>query len=171
MPFPRSRSRLRANLRRSAPLLSDNPAVWCGAMSFDLVLKPCCDGCGSTSDLYGSNCKHTTLCLSCGKTMAASRSRCHICGTFITKLIRVCASILYSLLAFSCISLFSRPLLGLCSIDSWVRLLTIRNLMPVWAFGRGLFRSGISLRVSREGFGQDFCVFFHLWDLVFDIKE
>ncbi|RRT80321.1 hypothetical protein BHM03_00011453 [Ensete ventricosum] len=58
-------------------------------MSFDLVLKPCCDGCGSTSDLYGSNCKHTTLCLSCGKTMAANRGRCHLCGAFITKLIRV----------------------------------------------------------------------------------
>ncbi|URD82286.1 Transcription initiation factor IIF subunit alpha [Musa troglodytarum] len=57
-------------------------------MSFDLVLKPCCDGCGSTSDLYGSNCKHTTLCLSCGKTMAANRCRCHLCGAFITKLIR-----------------------------------------------------------------------------------
>ncbi|WOL15601.1 transcription initiation factor IIF subunit alpha-like [Canna indica] len=57
-------------------------------MSFDLVLKPCCDGCGSTSDLYGSNCKHSTLCLSCGKTMAASRGRCHICGAFVTKLIR-----------------------------------------------------------------------------------
>ncbi|CAL9068860.1 unnamed protein product [Musa banksii] len=57
-------------------------------MSFDLVLKPCCDGCGSTSDLYGSNCKHTTLCLSCGKTMAANRGRCHLCGAFITKLIR-----------------------------------------------------------------------------------
>ncbi|RWW45115.1 hypothetical protein BHE74_00049079 [Ensete ventricosum] len=57
-------------------------------MSFDLVLKPCCDGCGSTSDLYGSNCKDTTLCLSCGKTMAANRGRCHLCGAFITKLIR-----------------------------------------------------------------------------------
>ncbi|THU55861.1 hypothetical protein C4D60_Mb11t11120 [Musa balbisiana] len=62
--------------------------VSCAAMSFDLVLKPCCDGCGSTSDLYGSNCKHTTLCLSCGKTMAANRGRCHLCGAFITKLIR-----------------------------------------------------------------------------------
>ncbi|XP_010928148.1 transcription initiation factor IIF subunit alpha [Elaeis guineensis] len=57
-------------------------------MSFDLVLKPSCEGCGSTSDLYGSNCKHTTLCRSCGKTMAENRGRCRMCGAFITKLIR-----------------------------------------------------------------------------------
>ncbi|XP_042381439.1 transcription initiation factor IIF subunit alpha-like [Zingiber officinale] len=57
-------------------------------MSFDLVLKPCCSGCGSATDLYGSGCKHTTLCLSCGKSMVANRGRCQHCGAFITQLIR-----------------------------------------------------------------------------------
>ncbi|XP_072974176.1 transcription initiation factor IIF subunit alpha isoform X1 [Typha angustifolia] len=57
-------------------------------MSTDLVLKPSCEGCGSTSDLYGSNCKHTTLCLSCGKSMAHNRARCLLCGAPITNLIR-----------------------------------------------------------------------------------
>ncbi|OAY63241.1 Transcription initiation factor IIF subunit alpha [Ananas comosus] len=57
-------------------------------MSMDLVLKPACEGCGSTSDLYGTNCKHTTLCLSCGKAKAQNRARCLICGAPITNLIR-----------------------------------------------------------------------------------
>ncbi|KAH0461392.1 hypothetical protein IEQ34_008967 [Dendrobium chrysotoxum] len=57
-------------------------------MSFDLVLKPACEGCGSPSDLYGSNCRHKTLCPSCGKTMAESRTRCNICGVPISRLIR-----------------------------------------------------------------------------------
>lgn len=56
--------------------------------SFDLILKPACEGCGSPSDLYGSNCKHKTLCPSCGKRMAESRARCNVCGVPITKLIR-----------------------------------------------------------------------------------
>ncbi|KAF2302337.1 hypothetical protein GH714_034143 [Hevea brasiliensis] len=49
-------------------------------MSFDLMLKPSCSGCGSTTDLYGSNCKHMTLCLTCGKTMAESLGKCYDCG-------------------------------------------------------------------------------------------
>ncbi|ERN19162.1 hypothetical protein AMTR_s00061p00167160 [Amborella trichopoda] len=57
-------------------------------MSGDLVLKSSCVGCGSNSDLYGSNCKHLTLCQSCGKTMAETRSKCYECGTPITRLIR-----------------------------------------------------------------------------------
>ncbi|KAM0942991.1 putative transcription factor C2H2 family [Dioscorea sansibarensis] len=57
-------------------------------MSFDLVLKPACEGCGSASELYGSTCKHTTLCLPCGKSMAQNHVRCHLCGTPVTKLIR-----------------------------------------------------------------------------------
>ncbi|KAL2932164.1 Transcription initiation factor IIF subunit alpha [Bienertia sinuspersici] len=57
-------------------------------MSFDLVLKPQCGGCGSTNDLYGSNCKHMTLCSSCGKTMAENRGKCYECGTPLTRLIR-----------------------------------------------------------------------------------
>uniref|UniRef100_A0A1D1YDQ2 Transcription initiation factor IIF subunit alpha n=1 Tax=Anthurium amnicola TaxID=1678845 RepID=A0A1D1YDQ2_9ARAE len=56
--------------------------------SFDLLLKPSCGGCGSITDLYGSNCKHMTLCLSCGKTMAENRAKCYECGTIITTLIR-----------------------------------------------------------------------------------
>lgn len=58
-------------------------------MSFDLLLKPTCSGCGSSKDLYGSNCKHLTLCLSCGKTMAENHARCYECGATITRLIRV----------------------------------------------------------------------------------
>lgn len=59
-------------------------------MSFDLVLKPTCGGCGSAADLYGSNCKHMTLCSTCGKTMAESRAKCYECGATLTRLIRVC---------------------------------------------------------------------------------
>ncbi|VAH15740.1 unnamed protein product [Triticum turgidum subsp. durum] len=56
--------------------------------SVDLVLKSACEGCGSTSDLYGTGCKHTTLCSSCGKSMALSRARCLVCSAPITNLIR-----------------------------------------------------------------------------------
>ncbi|PIN21316.1 hypothetical protein CDL12_05978 [Handroanthus impetiginosus] len=57
-------------------------------MSIDLILKPSCI-CGSTVELYGSTCKHMTLCLNCGKTMAENRAKCYECGTPITQLIRV----------------------------------------------------------------------------------
>ncbi|KAI3851863.1 hypothetical protein MKW98_019862 [Papaver atlanticum] len=58
-------------------------------MSFDLNLKPSCGGCGSTSDLYGSNYKHMTLCFNCGKRMTQNRAKCSdYCGTQITRLIR-----------------------------------------------------------------------------------
>ncbi|KAL5576328.1 hypothetical protein UlMin_018027 [Ulmus minor] len=57
-------------------------------MSLDLILKPSCSGCGSTTDLYGSNCKHMTLCLTCGKTMAQNRGKCYDCGAIVTRLIR-----------------------------------------------------------------------------------
>ncbi|KAI3946266.1 hypothetical protein MKW92_035719 [Papaver armeniacum] len=57
-------------------------------MSFDFQLKTLCGGCGSTSDLYGSNCKHMTLCYNCGKRMAQNRAKCFDCGTQITRLIR-----------------------------------------------------------------------------------
>ncbi|KAK2992238.1 hypothetical protein RJ640_005725 [Escallonia rubra] len=49
-------------------------------MSFDLMLKPSCSGCGSTVELYGSNCKHLTLCVSCGKAMAENHGKCYECG-------------------------------------------------------------------------------------------
>lgn len=58
-------------------------------MSFDLLLKPQCSGCGSQVDLYGSNCKHMTLCLTCGKTMAENKAKCFDCGAIATRLIRV----------------------------------------------------------------------------------
>ncbi|THG23322.1 hypothetical protein TEA_001244 [Camellia sinensis var. sinensis] len=45
-------------------------------------------GCGTSKDLYGSNCKHLTLCLSCGKSMAEKHNKCYECGTPITRLIR-----------------------------------------------------------------------------------
>ncbi|XP_022868307.1 transcription initiation factor IIF subunit alpha-like isoform X1 [Olea europaea var. sylvestris] len=57
-------------------------------MSIDLILKPSCSGCGSTVELYGSSCKHLTLCLRCGKAMAENRAECYECGTRITRLIR-----------------------------------------------------------------------------------
>ncbi|PWZ24878.1 Transcription initiation factor IIF subunit alpha [Zea mays] len=57
--------------------------------SADLVLKMACEGCGNTSDLYGTGCKHTTLCSDCGKSMARSRARCLVCSAPITRLIRV----------------------------------------------------------------------------------
>ncbi|KAG6418989.1 hypothetical protein SASPL_121197 [Salvia splendens] len=57
-------------------------------MSIDLILKPSCGACGSTTELYGSTCKHLTLCVSCGKSMAEKRSKCYECGTPITRLIR-----------------------------------------------------------------------------------
>ncbi|KAI3851859.1 hypothetical protein MKW98_019858 [Papaver atlanticum] len=57
-------------------------------MSFDLKLKPSCGGCGSTSDLYGSNCKHMTLCFNCGKRMTQKRAKCSDCGTQTNRLIR-----------------------------------------------------------------------------------
>uniref|UniRef100_A0A0E0M650 Transcription initiation factor IIF subunit alpha n=1 Tax=Oryza punctata TaxID=4537 RepID=A0A0E0M650_ORYPU len=56
--------------------------------SADLVLKAACEGCGSPSDLYGTSCKHTTLCSSCGRSMALSRARCLVCSAPITNLIR-----------------------------------------------------------------------------------
>ncbi|CAN1343782.1 Transcription initiation factor IIF subunit alpha [Linum perenne] len=56
-------------------------------MTIDLVLKPSCR-CGSTSNLYGSNCKHMTLCLDCGKKMAETGSKCYDCGAPVTRLIR-----------------------------------------------------------------------------------
>ncbi|KAI3716864.1 hypothetical protein L1987_68069 [Smallanthus sonchifolius] len=57
-------------------------------MSFDLTLNSSCDGCRSTVELYGSNCKHMTLCVTCGKTMAERKDRCRDCGVTITRLIR-----------------------------------------------------------------------------------
>ncbi|XP_057764988.1 transcription initiation factor IIF subunit alpha-like [Salvia miltiorrhiza] len=57
-------------------------------MSIDLILKPSCGGCGSTDELYGSTCKHLTLCVNCGKSMAEKRLKCYECGTPITRLIR-----------------------------------------------------------------------------------
>ncbi|KAL6567538.1 Transcription initiation factor IIF subunit alpha [Orobanche gracilis] len=57
-------------------------------MSIDLILKPSCDGCRSTVELYGSMCKHLTLCVKCGKTMAENRAKCYGCGNPITRLIR-----------------------------------------------------------------------------------
>uniref|UniRef100_A0A0D2ZX91 Transcription initiation factor IIF subunit alpha n=1 Tax=Brassica oleracea var. oleracea TaxID=109376 RepID=A0A0D2ZX91_BRAOL len=57
-------------------------------MSHCLVLKPSCMGCGSQSDLYGSSCRHMTLCLKCGKTMAENKAKCLDCGTVLTRLIR-----------------------------------------------------------------------------------
>ncbi|KAK1391473.1 Transcription initiation factor IIF subunit alpha [Heracleum sosnowskyi] len=57
-------------------------------MSGDLILKSACRICKSMTELYGSNCKHLTLCVSCGKSMAEKGTKCHDCGAPITRLIR-----------------------------------------------------------------------------------
>ncbi|CAN8308362.1 unnamed protein product [Cochlearia groenlandica] len=57
-------------------------------MSYCMTLKQACIGCGSQSDLYGSSCRHMTLCLKCGKTMAENKAKCLDCGTILTRLIR-----------------------------------------------------------------------------------
>ncbi|PIA38231.1 hypothetical protein AQUCO_02800124v1 [Aquilegia coerulea] len=57
-------------------------------MSIDLHMKGSCGGCGTSTDLYGSNCKHLTLCMNCGKKMAENRNKCYECGVPITRLIR-----------------------------------------------------------------------------------
>ncbi|KAM1041563.1 hypothetical protein TB2_030277 [Malus domestica] len=54
----------------------------------DLILRPECGGCKTTKDLYGSNCKHLTLCDDCGKQMALNRAKCNECGAVVTRLIR-----------------------------------------------------------------------------------
>ncbi|KAM0847804.1 hypothetical protein ACQ4PT_054798 [Festuca glaucescens] len=54
----------------------------------NLVLKPACDACGKASDLYGTACRHATVCSSCGKAMARARSPCAVCAAPVTNLIR-----------------------------------------------------------------------------------
>lgn len=58
-------------------------------MAPSLELKEKCTGCGTTADLYGSNCGHLTLCLKCGKSMAETAAPCADCGTPVTRLIKV----------------------------------------------------------------------------------
>ncbi|BBN04947.1 transcription initiation factor TFIIF subunit alpha [Marchantia polymorpha subsp. ruderalis] len=53
-----------------------------------LVLKPNCNGCGTTTDLYGSTCKHMTICVPCGKSLVETGGSCTECGLPITRLIR-----------------------------------------------------------------------------------
>lgn len=55
----------------------------------DLVLKDNCTGCRATTDLYGSNCGHLTLCVKCGKSMAETSAPCSECGVPVTRLIKV----------------------------------------------------------------------------------
>ncbi|GJR53044.1 hypothetical protein Tco_1403565 [Tanacetum coccineum] len=64
-----------------------------GGMSFDLMLKACCDLCGSPNELYGSNCKHMTLCVKCGKLMVERKDKCRDCGVTVTRHIRGTSSI------------------------------------------------------------------------------
>uniref|UniRef100_A0ACD5TVW3 Uncharacterized protein n=1 Tax=Avena sativa TaxID=4498 RepID=A0ACD5TVW3_AVESA len=54
----------------------------------NLVLKAACEVCGKAADLYGTACRHATVCSSCGKTMARARSPCAVCAAPITNLIR-----------------------------------------------------------------------------------
>ncbi|CAN6295753.1 unnamed protein product [Urochloa humidicola] len=54
----------------------------------DLVLKAACERCGAAKDLYGTPCRHTTLCTGCGRDMARARGRCAVCAAPVTRLIR-----------------------------------------------------------------------------------
>ncbi|KAM0869110.1 hypothetical protein ACQ4PT_040896 [Festuca glaucescens] len=54
----------------------------------NLVLKPACDACGKASDLYGTACRHATVCSSCGKAMAQARMACAVCAAPVTNLIQ-----------------------------------------------------------------------------------
>ncbi|KAL6644739.1 hypothetical protein ACP70R_016347 [Stipagrostis hirtigluma subsp. patula] len=54
----------------------------------DLVLKAACEACGAASDLYGTACRHATLCQSCGAAMARARARCAVCAAPVATLIR-----------------------------------------------------------------------------------
>lgn len=58
-------------------------------MAPSLELKDKCTGCGTTVELYGSNCGHLTLCMKCGKSMAETAAPCADCGTPVTRLIKV----------------------------------------------------------------------------------
>ncbi|CAM6092492.1 unnamed protein product [Calypogeia fissa] len=53
-----------------------------------LVLKANCNGCGTTNDLYGSNCRHMTLCVPCGKSLVETSGTCTECNAPVTRLIR-----------------------------------------------------------------------------------
>lgn len=55
----------------------------------DLVLRAACERCGAASDLYGTPCRHTTLCTACGRALARARGRCAVCAAPVTRLIRV----------------------------------------------------------------------------------
>ncbi|KAL6867488.1 hypothetical protein ACP4OV_015512 [Aristida adscensionis] len=59
-----------------------------GAAAADLVLKPACDACGAASDLYGTACRHATLCQPCGAATARAGGRCAVCAAPVTTLIR-----------------------------------------------------------------------------------
>lgn len=120
------------------------------AMSFDLVLKPSCEGCGSTSDLYGSNCKHTTLCRSCGKNMAENRGRCRMCGAFITKLIRVCSPSVTPRGALTLLTQFA-----LFSFRVLIRL----GRLGFWYFLSGFVSIRFMMFVKKDDISIEFCSF------------
>ncbi|KAM0869104.1 hypothetical protein ACQ4PT_040895 [Festuca glaucescens] len=54
----------------------------------NLVLKAACDACGKASGLYGTACRHATVCSSCGQAMARARTPCAVCAAPVTNLIR-----------------------------------------------------------------------------------
>ncbi|CAM0872304.1 unnamed protein product [Alopecurus aequalis] len=74
--------------RQGGAASSGAPSAAMGPGTADLVLKPACDSCGNASDLYGTACRHATVCSSCGKAMARARSPCAVCAAPITSLIR-----------------------------------------------------------------------------------
>ncbi|XP_062209186.1 transcription initiation factor IIF subunit alpha-like isoform X2 [Phragmites australis] len=59
-----------------------------GSAAADLVPKAACEACGAASDLYVTECRHATLCHSCGAAMARARGRCAVCAAPVTTLIR-----------------------------------------------------------------------------------
>jgi transcription initiation factor TFIIF subunit alpha len=124
------------NLNPHAP--PPQPSRGGGGITPDLVLKPSCEACGNASELYGSACKHLTLCLSCGKRMAADRHRCHLCAAPITKLIRVSAASVSV-----CLCLFSPPILIICFCSIQEYNVRAPNACTDKTFSIGRFVSGI----------------------------
>jgi hypothetical protein len=99
------RSRTTPRQKLSFSLSLTRILILCGswsnmAMAAELVLKDACSGCGATLDLYGSGCRHLTLCAKCGKTMAETAAPCSDCGVPVTRLIRV--RFLYPCTRFVC---------------------------------------------------------------------
>ncbi|XP_024525276.1 transcription initiation factor IIF subunit alpha-like [Selaginella moellendorffii] len=66
-------------------------AVPGAAASGDLVLRSNCERCGApgaSNELFAASCRHMTLCMACGKSMAEAKASCGLCGATVTTLIK-----------------------------------------------------------------------------------